>query len=368
MNHNRRTYLKGLASIGVAGLAGCAGGGGSGGDSGGSGGSGSGGETGGSGPPEEVRLTYGTSSEGSSSFQVGQVMSQVFSNKSDFVRIDPITTPGYFANIRLLSEGEIDVGMTWMRDGAQAYKGEGPFKEDPVKNPPIQAGPVHLVNAQTYYTYPDSDITTIDDLAGKVVAVGPSGAGATLIAEQLLKASDVYDQMDIRYMSYSDVRDAVRNKNVDAWAMINLNGLGWTSGHSEILQIVEAKLIEIPDSLFEEVANSSEFLFKNTISKSDWSEPSPNLPESFTALSSTASSAIVPPDADADVVYELVKTFSENLGTLRDQIGFFEPVGYGENKFGLEGLPASVPFHEGAVRYYEEKGIWSNYDLKAQGE
>jgi TRAP transporter TAXI family solute receptor len=369
MRRKRREYLDGVAVAGALGLAGCRGGGGT----------TEGGQTTESGTGDQettqsdqggepAQWTYGTSAEGSSSFEIGQVMSQVFSNQSDSLNLDPITTPGYFANIRLLSQGEIDVGMTWMRDGASAYQEQGPFADDPVETPPIQAGPVHLINAQTYYTYPDNDISSIDDLAGKVVTPGPAGAGATIIVESLLEESDVYDEIDIRYMSYSDIRNAVRNNNIDAWAAVNLNYSAWTSAHSEIFQLVDAELVDIPDSIFEAVSNSSSFLFTTTINKEDWEEPTSNLPDQFPTISSTASSAIVPPDADADLVYEFVRGFSENIDQLREQIGFFKPVGYGNDEFGLEGLPDTVPFHEGAVRYYKEEGIWSEYDLTAQGE
>ena len=64
---------------------------------------------------------------------------------------------------------------------------------------------------------------------------------------------------------------------------------------------------------------------------------------------------ITMPDTDADMVYNMIKAIHENHNAFRDSAPGAE--GWEPERMELASIP--VPFHEGAIRYYEEIGLWT---------
>ena len=59
-------------------------------------------------------------------------------------------------------------------------------------------------------------------------------------------------------------------------------------------------------------------------------------------------------DADADWVYNFAKALDESYDLYKDAHAKLK-----EWKIEIAGVPpADAPFHEGAVKYYKEKGVW----------
>ena len=58
-----------------------------------------------------------------------------------------------------------------------------------------------------------------------------------------------------------------------------------------------------------------------------------------------------------DIVYQVVKTVYENKAALAKAFGVF-------NRLVPDKMPAahSVPYHPGAIRWYQEKGLWPPQD------
>lgn len=61
-------------------------------------------------------------------------------------------------------------------------------------------------------------------------------------------------------------------------------------------------------------------------------------------------------EQDADLVYNLVKAIHENVDDFRDSAPGAE--GWEAERMELASIP--VPFHEGAIRYFEEVGLWTD--------
>ncbi len=78
--------------------------------------------------------------------------------------------------------------------------------------------------------------------------------------------------------------------------------------------------------------------------------------EEIEVLTTPYPKLITTPDQDADVVYNMVKAIHMHRDRFRDSAPGAE--GWDPERMELASIP--VPFHEGAIRYFEEIGIWTD--------
>lgn len=338
---SRRQYLKGLGVTGMIGLAGCN--------------ALNSGDKGGS-------WTIGTSTEGSAGFDLGQIKASLFQDHSDTLTLDAITTPGYFSNVELTAQGEIDVAQAWGRDVSNAHNNEADFADEPVENPPINAAPAELSSYNWFVTYEDSDIETLQDIEGRddlLVNPGPAGAGTTIMNEDVLRMAGVYNEDQIVYMSFGDRPSRVRERELDLWTF-SVISTAVNPADSEVAETVDIKPVPPTEETRQQIEDHQ--IYQQTdFSREIAGEVLSDFPESWPAHFMVASSGFVPPDASDDLVREYVRTLVENQEEFRDESGFAAHFGFGDSPLlGLSGLPEDVPVHPAAAEYYQDEGLWDD--------
>src|SRR5690606_41878246 len=63
-----------------------------------------------------------------------------------------------------------------------------------------------LFRSTYFVTLAGSGIETLEDLAGKKVALGPPGSGTVFNCSNILKALDIIDEIDPQMMTFADAR------------------------------------------------------------------------------------------------------------------------------------------------------------------
>jgi hypothetical protein len=120
---------------------------------------------------------------------------------------------GSVENINRLADGQMDLGMVLAVTAYQAQFGSGDM--EPVPGLRIVAP---LYPNLTHVMVPrNSTDVGIGDLGGKRVSVGPPGSGTEQMARHLLAAHGLtYDDLEPRYLSFSESSSALRDGAIDA--------------------------------------------------------------------------------------------------------------------------------------------------------
>lgn len=100
---------------------------------------------------------------------------------------------GAVANIRRLNSGDAEMALSFASDLHEAYFGLEKFKGSPATS--VRALGLVFIGVAHLVTYADSGIQTVNDLAGKRVAVGSPGTGTFSSAERLLGTLGLWDKI-----------------------------------------------------------------------------------------------------------------------------------------------------------------------------
>ena len=286
-------------------------------------------------------LTLGTASVGGVFFVYGQVWANI---AADAIKV-PISTrqtDGPNHNIILVETKQVDLGMTTMGVALQAWNGEGAWTQGRKFQSmraifPMYDTMFHFVSLQK------SGIKSVAQLAGKSVGVGPRAGTPGTYIPLMLEALGV-KVSSIRNGSGSDMTSQLGDGLIDSFGFAAglpfpayseaeaSNAVNFYAFTKEQIAILKQKMPELSDA---------------TIPKGTYRTLTEDQP-----TVGVFNFAIAHKDVSADIVYGIVKSVMENnprmvLGHSAAKETVNENVT--KNTF--------LPFHPGAVRYFEEKGF-----------
>ena len=338
-NHSRRTFLKGASVAGVLGLAGCLD-------------EGAGGEGG--------AWTLGTSSEGSSSFAIGSNWSEYASQNDalDF-DIDAVITEGTGASYRRLDRGDFELSGTTTQL-LQASPDSGPYEEEPLTDFDNIRQVRGYMGFYNFGVYNADEVGGWDDLEGSSVAISSAGSGTRPPVEWLVDQEVGMDNIDARYMAFSDMPAAMRSGQIDAMFTWTVNRTNPQGAFQEVDATVNWEPLPISEStrdkLDDELSYSTYVELEGETVAENTEDYSGSI-DTFTLTYLYVAKA----GRDDDRIYDIAEFTHQNGEELleRDSImGFFpEP-----DRF-LGQLHPDIPVHKGAYEYYTDEGIWDDYDL-----
>lgn len=293
-----------------------------------------------SGDSETVQLQIHTAAEGASHYNMSVPLVELLDENSEDPQLSATvsSSDGSVANMRLLREGNTDIGTTVDQVGHLAYNGLGPFEGEAVDCRCIMRGEVV---AQYYVVREDSDIESIADLDGRSVTPGPEGGGTTGQHQSLMEQFGL-DTDDV-YLTYSEGGRALRDGDVDAWFIFH--GAPVTNAFATDGE--DLRILGFDDQELEQVQE----VFPWTAEAQVTPDMLENHDETVQAMG-TNSFWMTSPDMDNDVVHELCRVVTQNPEPIRD-------ANVNSQDFGLEFAyyEFGVPYHEGAVEYFEEEGV-----------
>lgn len=289
-------------------------------------------------------VTIGTAPAGGAFAPVGNAIANVVDTNLgdlDWV-VSPQGTKGTQENIRKLAAGELELGMANAGISYFAVRGEGDWKK-PFE---IRAVATLAPNVGVFVTTAGSGITRIADLKGKRVVLGPSGAGFDYFLKPLLEAHGVrYDDMTVLSGNYFAAGDMIADGKADAAFMGGAIPIPAVTQLCSSQDVVFVKLDEdAPEKLKE-----YPFYFTVPVKAEAYSD----LEEDILGINCGNMHLITHADVDEELVYQFTKIMYEN----RVQVGEKHPAGKALNPQNVT-RDTGTPFHPGAIRFYQEAGIW----------
>lgn len=345
-----RLVLTVMLLLGVVGCLGC--------NSGTKTGTGAGPTTGGNGSGdvgEQEEVLVGTAPVGGAFRQVGDALANVLNEHAGDNNWDIQSkgTKGSKQNIRELDSGVVRLAMANSAITYHAINGAADWD----KEYEIRTVLTLAKNVGVFVAKEDSGIQTIADLKGKRVAVGPAGAGFEMFLQPVLGEHGVtYDDFTPENQIYSDSVGALADGNIDAAFMggaIPLPALTQACSTQSIRFITYDEDVRkrlIADTEKYPFLQDAMIPAKNAEGKETYK----GMTEDFNAIDVGTTHLITTIDEDEELIYQITKTLWEN----REKVGK-QHAGTGaaiseENAARFTG----TPFHEGAIRFYKEIGIW----------
>ncbi|HSR55097.1 MAG TPA: TAXI family TRAP transporter solute-binding subunit [Alphaproteobacteria bacterium] len=266
--------------------------------------------------------------------------------ESHGVRCTVESTGGSVYNINTIRAGELDMGIAQSDWQYHAYRGTSKF---------AQAGPfqelrsVFSVHPESFTVVArrDAGITALDDLKGKRVNIGNPGSGQRATMEVVMRALGWTTKTFAlaSELKPAEQSQALCDNKVDAIVYV----VGHPNGSiQEATTACDTVLVPVTGPAIDKLVSDAPYYAKATIPGGMY-KGNPEGVETFgvkaTFVSSTRTSA--------DVVYQVVKAVFDDFAAfkkLHPAFGHLDP-----KRLVKDGN--SAPLHEGAERYFKEKGM-----------
>ena len=346
---DRRKFLGSIGAAGILGTAGCIsdirelGGGGGGGT-----------------------WTLGTSAEGSSSFRIGSTWTEYFRREDLFeeVEVEAIVTEGTGATYRMVDSGEVEIGGTTTQL-LDASPDQGPYEDSPLEdfeNIRQVRGYMGFFNFGLVDT--EQGVEGWDDLEGESIVISSSGSATRAPVERIVDEEIGLDNVDNRYMAFSDIPGALRSGQVAAaftWTVNEDIPQGWFQEIDATVEWAPLELSQETQDLLDELTFAS-YVELDEETVGSFSENYQGPLDTFTLTYLYVTKADRDPAAVKEIA-RLTHQYGEELLEEDDVMGFFPDP---DQFIGL--LHPEIPFHQGAYEYYQEEGLWEEYDMTAPPE
>lgn len=265
--------------------------------------------------------------------------------------IEVKTTAGSKANIRLLSEGYIQLAVVQNDMANNAYYAVENFKDkDKYQGYGAVAG--LYIEACQIVVREDSGIRSIDDLQGKKISVGEEESGTELNATQILDAYGLSDKLVEKVnLNYADAAKDLEDGKIDAFFC---TAGTQTTVIEELARQCNIRLLNIDDNGIEKLLNSYDSYTECIISKGTYKGQDEDVKTVGVKALLLASNKL-----SADSVKELTAMLFKN----KEKLQYTLPVDFSmDEKSSVDGV--TIPFHKGAASYYKDKGI--NVETKSE--
>ncbi|MCU9594390.1 TAXI family TRAP transporter solute-binding subunit [Caldibacillus thermolactis] len=249
------------------------------------------------------------------------------------------TTGASVENLNLLSDNKVEMAFVMSDALTQALNGEAAFTE-PIEN--VSQIATLYPNVVQIVATKSSGIQTIEDLRGKRVAVGDQGSGVELNARALLNGHGItYDDMKVDYLGYAEAADGLTAGTIDAAFLTS--GLP-NASVLELSQTHDIVLVSVDPEKVATIAEEHPYFISVEIPKDMYGN------EEAIPTAAVPNALVVRSDMSDDDVYELTKTFFENLEKL-------ENAHQAASDISLENAQENLiaPLHPGAKRFYDEQ-------------
>ena len=310
-----------------------------------SGGGGEGGTGGGQEENFQTDLQLGTGSVGGVYFPLGQELANLFVDNIDVegFNVSAVETGASVDNLAQIARGQLQLGIAQNNTAQQAVAGEGEFEGGAVENAGFM-GQLYP-EAVSIITLESTGIESVEDLAGKRVAIGPPGGATRNAAELVLGA---YGIEEGEYQAFEEGFGTAQTKLQDGNLDASIEVVGVPSSSISELQATtgEVKLIPIEGQAQQQIAEQSGYRpYEIPASAYDFlNEPLPSVSAFASMFGSTT-------QVSPDLGYKITKTMFEQA----DQLTLAQKQFINLDS-ALEGR-GDLPLHPGAQRYFEEEGI-----------
>jgi TRAP transporter TAXI family solute receptor len=261
------------------------------------------------------------------------------------IRCSVESTGGSVFNINTIKAGELDLGVSQSDVMYNAVKGTSQFKDSGAYGDLRAVMSLHP-EPFTVVARKEANIKSFADFKGKKFNVGNPGSGTRSSMEEILAA------MGWKLSDFALASELKADEHGPALCDGKIDGFFYAVGHpsaniQDPTTSCGAKLVPLTGPAVDKLVSQWPYYARVTIPAGLYPN-NPQATDTFGVLATLVSSTKVP----ADSVYAVVKAVFDNFEEfkkLHPALAHLKPEDMVKN-----GL--SAPLHEGAARYYKEKG------------
>jgi TRAP transporter TAXI family solute receptor len=261
------------------------------------------------------------------------------------IRCSVESTGGSVFNVNTIKAGELDLGFSQSDVQYNAFKGEAQFKSGGAYGDLRAVFSVHP-EPFTVLARKELNAKTLADMKGRRFNVGNPGSGTRASMEELLGA------MGWKMGDFSLAAELKADEHGPALCDGKIDGFFYGVGHpsaniQDPTTSCGARLLSVTGPAVDQLVTSRPYYARVTIPGGLYPN-NPDPAQTYGVLATVVASSKTP----ADTVYQVVKAVFDNFDEfkkLHPALAHLKP----ENMV-KDGL--SAPLHDGAVRYYKEKG------------
>ena len=263
--------------------------------------------------------------------------------KAHGIRCSVESTGGSVFNINTIKAGELDMGVAQSDVHYNAAKGMGQFKEP---MPELRAVFGLHPEPVTVVARKEANARSFADFKGKRFNVGNPGSGTRSSLEELIAA------MGWKLSDFSLASELKADEHGPALCDGKIDGFFYLVGHpsaniQDPTTVCGAKLVSVTGPAVDKLVREKAYYAKATIPGGLYPN-NPQATETYGVLATFVSSSKVA----TDTIYQVVKAVFDNFDEfkkLHPALGVLTP-----QAMIKDGL--SAPLHDGARKYYREKG------------
>jgi TRAP transporter TAXI family solute receptor len=296
---------------------------------------------------EEKFVTIGTGGQTGVYYVAGQSICR-FLNRGAAehgIKCNAPASGGGVANVNGIRSGEFNFGIMQSDHQFKAMKGVAPFEKEGAMED-IRAVFSLQSEVFTILARRDANIASFDDLKGKRVNIGNPGSGQRDTLEEIMQVKG-WDRSAFSLaaeLKPAEQASALGDNNIDAMTYF----VGHPNGAiQEATTTTDAVLVPVTGAEIDKLLAAKSYYTKADIPGGVYKgndAPTPSI--GGKAVLSTSAKA------SPDVVYQLVKSVFDNI----DRFKRLHPAFADLKEEDMIKVGLSAELHEGAVRYYKERG------------
>jgi len=287
-------------------------------------------------------LVLATGGTAGTYYPFGGAMSKIWNTKIKDMNVTAQTSGASGENVRLINKKEVELALVQSDTLDFAFNAKEAFKE-PLKDMSVVA--VLYPEIVQVVVAADSPIKSFADLKGKKVGVGAPGSGTEANYRQLLDAYGMKkEDVNGQYLSFSESAEAFKDKHIDAFIV---TGGVPTSAIMDVATQNAIRILPIAADAMAKLTQKYPFLAGVKIPANSYKGQTEDVPTAAVNAVLIAGNQLKP-----DMVYNLTKALFENQAELAAAHAKGKELNM---QYAVKGV--SIPFHPGAVKYYQEKGL-----------
>lgn len=292
-------------------------------------------------------LTIGTAGQTGVYYVVGQSVCQLVNRGTEDhgFRCTAPATAGSIANLNGIRAGDFNFGVVQSDWQYHAMKGSSAFSE---AGPNAKLRSILSAHADvvTIVARADANISTLDDLRGKKVNIGNPGSGSRATAEVLLETIGIgIDELALASELKSAEQSAALCDN-------KIEAMMFSAGHpvgniKEATVACDTVFLQVDGPQIDKLVDETIYYSKAEIPAGMYNGQ-PDTIRTYGPLATLVSST----DTSADAVYQIVKAIFDDF----DRFKALHPAFANLDEKEMISNGTIAPLHDGAVRYYTERG------------
>jgi len=289
-----------------------------------------------------TKMTMGTGGTAGTYYGYGGVLGQYIKNNAG-INVTVVSTDGSKANIQGIDAGNYQLGTVQSDVMAYAWEGTRSFEEEGKVDSFRTVAGLYAESVQLVTM--DPAIKSVKDLKGRSVSIGAPGSGVYFNAIDVLNAAGLTEKdIKAQYQSFADSADALKDGKIDAAFIV---AGAPTPAITELCTTNSAYLVPIDGEVAEKLMAECPFYTVYEVPAGTYAGQK----EAVKTVTVKAT-LIVNADASEDDVYKLTAAIFDNIEAITAENAKGAELSIENATDGM-----TIPFHKGAAKYFEEKGV-----------